>query len=95
MLSSKIQGEEQNSFQNTLGESIKVELTNSLEETTGLLSKVLNGKVQVAESLASTVHSDDTCFSKQYSSYIAIPASRIGIWIDPIGTVMYLRLIIH
>ena len=85
ILSSKIQGEEQNSFQNTLGECIQVELTNSVEETRDLLCKVLDGKVSVAESLAAIVHSEDALCETEYTSSETIPADNLGVWIDPIG----------
>lgn len=85
-LSSKIQGEEQNSFQNTLGESIKVELTDSEEETSDLLCKVLNGKVHIAEALANIVHSGDVIFDRECSSPVTVPADSLGIWIDPIDS---------
>ncbi|GFV84422.1 inositol polyphosphate 1-phosphatase [Trichonephila clavipes] len=83
-LTSNIQGEEQNSFQNSLGESILVELSDSEEDTVALLSQVFDGKDHIARSLASAAHSKDLASEKQYSSPCRIPADSIGIWIDPI-----------
>ncbi|GFS66157.1 inositol polyphosphate 1-phosphatase [Nephila pilipes] len=85
-LTSNIHGEEQNSFQNSLGESIRVELTDSKEDTATLLSKVLDGRDQIATSLALVVHSRDLICENQYSSSCLIPANNIGIWIDPIDS---------
>lgn len=84
-LLSNIKGEEQNSFMNSLGQSIHVELTASEEDTASLLSKVLDGKDHLATSLASVVHSRATTCKRQLSSRAQIPADSIGIWIDPIG----------
>lgn len=83
-LTSNIQGEEQNSFQNSLGESILVDLSDSEEETVSLLSKVFDGRDHIARSLASVAHSKDLACEIQYSSSCLIPANSIGIWIDPI-----------
>ncbi|GFR04743.1 inositol polyphosphate 1-phosphatase [Trichonephila clavata] len=83
-LTSNIQGEEQNSFQNSLGESILVELSDSEEDTVALLSQVFDGKDHIARSLATAAHSKDLACEKQYSSSCCIPADSIGIWIDPI-----------
>ncbi|XP_035223300.1 inositol polyphosphate 1-phosphatase-like isoform X2 [Stegodyphus dumicola] len=83
---SKIQGEEQNQFQNALGESILVELTDSPDDTVNLLYKVLDGRENVAKRLASVVHSSKAMDTKEYSSSSTIPADTIGIWIDPIDS---------
>ncbi|GBM69569.1 hypothetical protein AVEN_72884-1 [Araneus ventricosus] len=85
-LISNICGEEQNKFQNSLGESIVVELTESEEDTAALLNKVLDGRDHIAKSLASVVHSSEKTCGGQYSSSCLIPADNVGIWIDPIGT---------
>ncbi|CAL1262060.1 unnamed protein product [Larinioides sclopetarius] len=85
-LISNICGEEQNKFQNSLGESIVVELTESEEDTATLLNKVLDGRDHIAKSLASVVHSSEKTCVNQYSSPCLIPADNVGIWIDPIDS---------
>ncbi|GIY52642.1 inositol polyphosphate 1-phosphatase [Caerostris extrusa] len=85
-LGSYICAEEHNSFQNSLGESIRVKLTDLEDETTALLSQVLDGRDHVAKLLASVVHSNNSNYEKQCSSTSIIPASGVGIWIDPIDS---------
>ncbi|KAF8770544.1 Inositol polyphosphate 1-phosphatase like protein [Argiope bruennichi] len=85
-LISNIFGEEQNKFQNSLGESIVVDLTESEEDTATLLNKVLDGRDHIAKSIASVVHSSEKTCEKQYLSSRLIPANNIGIWIDPIDS---------
>ncbi|XP_054716507.1 inositol polyphosphate 1-phosphatase-like [Uloborus diversus] len=82
---SKIEGEEQNTFQNTLGESIRVELT-SVPQTTDLLCQVLNGNRHVAEVLSRIVHSESDKFETECTESSCIASKRIGIWIDPIDS---------
>ncbi|KAG8177506.1 hypothetical protein JTE90_012570 [Oedothorax gibbosus] len=85
-LQSNIKGEEQNSFTNSLGELISVELTDSESDTADLLGKVLDGRDNLARSLAAVVHSRAATCKRQLSTRATVPADSIGIWIDPIDS---------
>jgi hypothetical protein len=76
-----------------LGESVQVRVCDTQEETSKLLSKVLNGRQGAADILAKLVHSevspDD---DKSDSKLDLVPDNEenfnvddLGIWIDPIG----------
>lgn len=88
-LAEHIHGEESNSFSNTLGETITVEIRETQQETAELLFKVLDGDKNAADILAAEVHKnivmDD--INSQISSCLNldIPVSNLGVWIDPIG----------
>lgn len=88
-LAEHIHGEESNSFSNTLGETITVEIRETQQKTAELLYKVLDGDKNAADILAAEVHKnivmDD--INSQISSCLNldIPVSNLGVWIDPIG----------
>ncbi|XP_055677836.1 inositol polyphosphate 1-phosphatase [Lutzomyia longipalpis] len=81
-----IRGEESSTFTNTLGETITVEVCDSLEETANLLEKVLNGNKLVADLLAAEVHRDIKTDEGQCIEDLGgeIVACDVGIWVDPI-----------
>ncbi|ELT90747.1 hypothetical protein CAPTEDRAFT_155188 [Capitella teleta] len=93
-LVANIRGEESNTFTNTLGESITVQLQEDIESTAQLLCKVLDGNQAASKLLAQVAHD---------SVEIDVPASlqnipdevdenSIGIWIDPIdSTAQYIE----
>ncbi|XP_015907306.2 inositol polyphosphate 1-phosphatase [Parasteatoda tepidariorum] len=84
----KIQGEEQISFKNAQGESIEVILTDSADETTSLLSKVLDGRKNFARAIANVLHSTEIlCEKKQCFAADTYPIDKLGIWIDPIDSI--------
>lgn len=84
-----IRGEESNQFTNVLGESIKVEVKSTQEETAALLLEVLDNNQPAATILSKIVHSslDYTEDEKVKSipSDLVLDIDQIGIWIDPIG----------
>lgn len=83
-----VQGEENNEFSNTLGESVIVEVCNSCEETTQLLNKVMGNDFEASQVLANEVHKDitsDLPVSLNIPTDLSIPIEDVGIWIDPIG----------
>ncbi|KJE95240.1 inositol polyphosphate 1-phosphatase-PA [Capsaspora owczarzaki ATCC 30864] len=95
-----VQGEENNTFTNTLGEKVVLEVQATQEATQALLLRVLDGNVDAAAALASIVHqkielSDfdvDGLLAQSFAASHAgaafetatIDASTLGIWIDPI-----------
>lgn len=87
-LKGSIEGEEDNTFRNKLGESVKVEIKESIAETSALLQTVLVGDTLAAEKLALEVHRDIQ-MSDVNTSFIPKDEIEIGetlgIWIDPIG----------
>lgn len=84
-----VQGEENNTFSNAMGESIVVEVCPTIEETTQLLAKVMGSDIATAELLANEVHKDVQCLDipmiAELPSDFDIDISDLGIWIDPIG----------
>ena len=92
-LKENILGEESNKFTNTLGESVQVRVCKSQEETSQLLSKVLDGRQGAADILAKLVHSEIMPGDKNIEIDLEkvpddsqLDVSDFGIWIDPIGT---------
>lgn len=83
-----IKGEESNQFTNTLGETVVVEVKPTVEETTELLAKVLDGNMGAARLLATAVHQnvevemDDNLRTLKSDTAIG----NLGIWIDPIDS---------
>lgn len=87
-LQNMVKGEENNIFENKLGEQIEVEVKPTLNETTELLQKVLQGDSLAASTLASEVHRivtpDKT--NEEVSENFDTDMESVGVWIDPIGT---------
>lgn len=92
-LSSRVYGEENNHFENKLGQSITVKVGADMKETTNMLIKILNGNNQIANLLARIIyHSNHSGQSFQRMDItntnitdIYLEQNDIGIWIDPIG----------
>lgn len=82
-----IKGEEGNKFQNTLGESVVVEICEDPADTRAMLLKVLNGNEGAASSLADEIHKNVEVEEFQDLPEVAacVDHEKIGIWIDPIG----------
>ena len=92
-LKDHIFGEESNKFTNTLGESVHVRVCDTQEDTSKLLSKVLDGRQGAADILAKLVHSDISPEDVKIEEGLSkvpddedISVDDFGIWIDPIGT---------
>ncbi|XP_074658981.1 inositol polyphosphate 1-phosphatase-like [Tubulanus polymorphus] len=95
-----IQGEENNTFTNLLGESITVEIQDTCEETTNLLARILDNNREASTLLAELVHrqpsshqSNSTRDDQQLNKVkIEVTADHLGIWIDPIdSTAQYIH----
>jgi len=94
-IANNIYGEENNSFSNALGETITVSIQSTVEETAGLLSKVLDdgssSNSRAAQILANEIHRDMTSDVigdqrlQDIPTDLLFPYDDIGIWIDPIG----------
>ncbi|CAK9799549.1 Inositol polyphosphate 1-phosphatase [Anthophora quadrimaculata] len=85
-----VQGEENNTFSNAMGESIVVEICPTIEETTELLAKVMDSDSATAQFLATEVHKDvqfsDIPIVAELPFDFDINISDLGIWIDPIDS---------
>lgn len=94
-LKNNIKGEENGTFSNSLGETANIEITETIAETSECLLKLLNGDNVAAELLAEEVHKD---VSSVLDNIPDLPEgfnfSNMGIWIDPIGKVLFHPLII-
>ncbi|KAG8224383.1 hypothetical protein J437_LFUL005205 [Ladona fulva] len=87
-ISRYIKGEENNTFTNTLDESITVEVKECPGETSAILCKVLDGNENAANLLAAEVHKEihlEEDFSR-LTDFPDLPISEFGIWIDPIDS---------
>ena len=81
-------GEESNTFTNALGATITVKIEDTPEQTTELLSQVLDGNMDAAKLLAEEVHRDIQLDERETSLLphdLIDSCANIGIWIDPIG----------
>lgn len=93
-LVANIKGEEGNKFENKLGESVTVEITDDSNDTKALLLKVLDGNEIAAEALTEEIHkSVATDEAAKLPEIVAsIDIAKVGIWIDPIdGTAEYIN----
>lgn len=75
-------------FTNQQGESIKVEIKDTVANTTALLTTVLAGNAEAAERLAIEVHRDAPRSQPnigQFPRFDVESTTNLGIWIDPIG----------
>lgn len=93
-LAGNIHGEESNTFTNTLGESVTIQVRETTEDTAKLLNKVLNGNTEAATLLAKVIHQDVVVeiTNDQNDLETCIPDDEIGLWIDPIdSTSQYIR----
>lgn len=85
-----MKGEEDNTFSNTLDETIYVEIQEDVEGTANLLKKVLNGDEKAAKLLATEVHKDISIDDVNASNdnipeAFELDCTNLAIWIDPIG----------
>ncbi|XP_012268787.2 inositol polyphosphate 1-phosphatase [Athalia rosae] len=89
-LAEHIKGEENNTFSNTLGESVTVKICSTFEDTAKLLERVLNNDSEAATLLAIEVHRDigmeDVPGSKNLHNNLQLAVDQLGIWIDPIDS---------
>ncbi|KAK2575776.1 hypothetical protein KPH14_007161 [Odynerus spinipes] len=87
-LAKVVQGEENNTFTNTLGETIIVEVCPTCEETTVLLARVMGNDTETALFLATEVHRNiqlrDVQTVQDIPNDFTLPIEDLGIWIDPI-----------
>ncbi|XP_039255488.2 inositol polyphosphate 1-phosphatase-like [Styela clava] len=91
-LADYVQGEENNQFTNTLGETVSVEIGSEVKETSDMLSKVLAGNDAAARVLAEAAHEEisleiESLVEPDVLKDIAssnLDLENIGIWIDPI-----------
>nr|CAD7585916.1 unnamed protein product [Timema genevievae] len=86
-----IYGEETNSFTNTLGDTITVEVQKDQDSTAALLSKVLDGDTIAANLLASEVHRDMVLAEVDTGSVplplnLELPLKSMAMWVDPIDS---------
>lgn len=88
-LAKMIKGEENNTFSNTLGETITVEVCPTLAETTELLAKVLDNDEKTAQLLSTEVHRD-VILTDVPINIVDVPTDfeiaidDLSIWVDPI-----------
>jgi hypothetical protein len=95
-ISDQILGEENNKFMNAIGESVIVTIQETCDQTSQLLLKVLDGNNKAANLLANAVHSSDACHSTVLINdniNIEINLNTIGIWIDPIGNLLFENIV--
>ncbi|XP_069682433.1 inositol polyphosphate 1-phosphatase isoform X2 [Periplaneta americana] len=88
-ISGHILGEESNTFSNTLGDTITVEVQASQAATAALLSTVLCGDIQAANVLAAEVHKDISVEELDLEDSLPLldlPLEQYGMWIDPIDS---------
>ncbi|XP_044762186.1 inositol polyphosphate 1-phosphatase [Coccinella septempunctata] len=88
-IAERVRGEENNTFRNTLGQEITVEIKKTLQETADLLRIILNGDSTAAYLLAEEVHRhvdirDVNTKRVEYDWWMDL--QEIGIWIDPIDS---------
>lgn len=87
-LAKVVQGEENNTFTNALGETIVVEVCSTCLETTNLLAKVMGNDTETAIFLAEEVHKQirlkDVNTVHDIPKDLPLPIEDLGIWIDPI-----------
>lgn len=87
-LAKVVQGEENNTFSNTMGETIIVKVLSTVEETARLLAKVMGSDLITAELLASEVHRNielvNVPADEKISEDVSLDVANLGIWIDPI-----------
>ncbi|XP_033211635.1 inositol polyphosphate 1-phosphatase [Belonocnema kinseyi] len=88
-LAKMIKGEENNTFSNTLGETITVKVCPTLAETTELLAKVLDNDEKTAQLLSREVHRD-VVLTDVPVNIVDVPTDfevaieDLRIWVDPI-----------
>lgn len=88
-----VHGEESNTFENGLGESVTVTVCAKEEDTMALLAKVLDGDQTAASLLTNAIHQKlQLRDEKAESLQISLNPDDVAIWIDPIdGTSQYIE----
>ncbi|CAM4658035.1 unnamed protein product [Lepidochelys olivacea] len=86
-------GEESNKFENSLGETLVVQVCTTQRDTASLLFKILDRNQPAAELLAAAIHQEVVLQDPALDTVaLAIPPERLAIWIDPIdSTNQYIR----
>lgn len=89
-----------NSFTNALGETISIEIKENVEYTAEMLEKILDGNHHAATILATEVHreidvSDVQTGSVEIPTNLTVDMTELGIWIDPIGKLIYHYNFLH
>ncbi|XP_074836316.1 inositol polyphosphate 1-phosphatase isoform X2 [Carettochelys insculpta] len=86
-------GEESNHFQNSLGETLVVQVCATQQDTAGLLARVLDQNQAAAELLAAAVHQEVLLQDPALARLaLAVPPESVAVWIDPIdSTNQYIR----
>lgn len=91
LLRGYICGEEVNTFTNPLGESITVEVCATQDDTSTLLTKVLDGNAAAARLLAKAVHTEVATpeLTEDVKRFLSetdyLDLENVGVWIDPLG----------
>ncbi|XP_045480929.1 inositol polyphosphate 1-phosphatase isoform X2 [Harmonia axyridis] len=89
-IADRVRGEENNTFCNTLGDKITVDIKKTSEETADLLENVLNGDKKASLLLAEEVHRSIDMKDVNTKSFdddtLELDVNQIGIWIDPIDS---------
>lgn len=98
LLRGYICGEEVNTFTNPLGESITVEVCATQDDTSTLLTKVLDGNAAAARLLAKAVHTEVATpeLTEDVKRFLSetdyLDLENVGVWIDPLdGTNEYVH----
>ncbi|XP_039370385.1 inositol polyphosphate 1-phosphatase-like isoform X2 [Mauremys reevesii] len=88
-----IRGEESNQFENSLGETLEVQVCATQQDTASLLFTILDRNRPAAELLAAAIHQEVVLQDPALDAVaLAIPPERLAIWIDPIdSTNQYIR----
>uniref|UniRef100_A0A2P2I6V9 Inositol polyphosphate 1-phosphatase-like n=1 Tax=Hirondellea gigas TaxID=1518452 RepID=A0A2P2I6V9_9CRUS len=86
-LTGRVFGEECAVFSNVVGETITVTVQETEHQTAQLLTKILDGNVNAANTLAQVVHRTDISANKKLPDVLPeIPLDHVAIWIDPIDS---------
>lgn len=91
-LRDNIRGEEDSKFENSLGESVLVTISDDIAATKSMLLKILAGNEIAADALTQEIHADVASDTELPSIDEQLDFTKLGIWIDPIdGTQEYIN----
>ncbi|RUS78447.1 hypothetical protein EGW08_013793 [Elysia chlorotica] len=91
-LADSIYGEESNTFTNTKGDTITIEICHKQEETKALLKSILDGNDEAASLLSEAIHSSPEIQVASERLDVDIDTTDCGVWIDPIdATGQYIK----
>lgn len=93
-LSSRVYGEENNAFENKLGESVTVQVVPEVESTRQMLLTILDGNVPTVEALVQVIYEQQqqqcnvgaSVDGAHGGSALTVEQNDIAIWIDPIDS---------